>query len=131
MALGLESSLEAAGALVATTPKLGSISNPLGSSAWSWGSVGIIRELLSDQIHTCLVPCIGGIELQLSCGVRIKPALGVGLLCSQNSLVEGVVINTKPGRKAKFLMMEYPLSFHLEGVYSNKTTKTNMTCHTN
>ena len=37
MARGQESSLEAAGALVAAAPILESITNPSGGAGWSWG----------------------------------------------------------------------------------------------
>ena len=62
--------MEASGALGADAPILESISNPSGGAGWSW--VGCGRQ--KDQIPTCLVPRIGGIKLQLLCGVRIEPA---------------------------------------------------------
>ena len=74
MALEWESSLEAAGALVAAATILGSILNPPGGAGWSWFGCGCHKYPISDQIPTCLVPRIGGIKLQLLCGVRIDPA---------------------------------------------------------
>ena len=68
------SSLEAVGALGAAAPILESISNPSGGAGWSWVGCGCQKDLISDQIPTCLVPRIGGIKLQLLCGVRIEPA---------------------------------------------------------
>ena len=65
--------MEAAGALGAAAPILESISNPSGGAGWSWVGCGCQKDLISDQIPTCLVPHIGGIKLQLSCGVRIEP----------------------------------------------------------
>ena len=65
--------MEAAGALGAATPILESISNPPGGADWSWVGCGC-QDPISDQIPTCLVPRIGGIKLQLLCGVRIEPA---------------------------------------------------------
>ena len=72
--------MEAAGALGAAAPILESISNPSGGAGWSWVGCGSQRDLISDQIPTCLVPRIGGIKLQLLCGVRIEPASEVGSL---------------------------------------------------
>ena len=48
--------------------------NPSGGAGWSWVGCGCQKDLISDQIPTCLVPRIGGIKLQLLCGVRIEPA---------------------------------------------------------
>ena len=69
-----ESSMETVGALGAAAPILESISNPSGGAGWSWVGCGCQKDLISDQIPTCLVPRIGGIKLQLLCGVRIEPA---------------------------------------------------------
>ena len=69
-----EFSLEAAGALGVAAPILESISNPSGGPSWSWVGCGCQKDPISDQIPTFLVPHIGGIELQLLCGVRIEPA---------------------------------------------------------
>ena len=66
--------MEAAGALGAAAPILESISNPPGGAGWSWVGCGCQKDPISDQIPTCLVLRIGGIELQLSCGVRNEPA---------------------------------------------------------
>ena len=55
-------------------PILESISNPSGGAGWSLVGCGCQKDLISDQIPTCLVPRIGGIKLQLLCGVRIEPA---------------------------------------------------------
>ena len=66
--------MEAAGALGAAALILESISNPPGGAGWSWVGCGCQKDLISDQIPTCLVPRIGGIKLQLLCGVRIEPA---------------------------------------------------------
>ena len=66
--------MEAAGALGAAAPILESILNPLGGAGWSWVGWGCQKDLIPDQIPTCLVPRIGGIKLQLLCGVRIEPA---------------------------------------------------------
>ena len=66
--------METVGALGAAAPILESISNPSGGACWSWVGCGCQKDLISDQIPTCLVPRIGGIKLQLLCGVRIEPA---------------------------------------------------------
>ena len=66
--------METVGALGAAVPILESISNPSGGAGWSWVGCGCQKDLISDQIPTCLVPRIGGIKLQLLCGVRIEPA---------------------------------------------------------
>ena len=63
--------MEAAGALWTATPILESIPSPPGGVGWSWIGCGCHKDPILDQIPTCLVPCIGGIELQLLCGVRI------------------------------------------------------------
>ena len=62
------------GALEAAALILESISNPSGGAGWSWVGCGCQKDLISDQIPTCLVPRIGGIKLQLLYGVRIEPA---------------------------------------------------------
>ena len=66
--------MEAAGALGAAAPILETISNPPGGAGWSWAACGCQKDPISDQSPTCLVPRIGGIKLQLLCGVRIEPA---------------------------------------------------------
>ena len=63
--------MEAAGALVAIATNLGTIKNPFGDLVGPWGNVVVIRTFLSDQIPTCLIARIGGIKLQLLCGVKI------------------------------------------------------------
>ena len=60
--------MEAAVALGVAAPILELISN------WSWVGCGCQKDPISDQIPTCLVPRIGGIKLQLLCGVRIELA---------------------------------------------------------
>ena len=66
------------GALGAAAPILESISNPSGGAGWSWVGLGCqkdhISDHISDHIPTCLVLHIGGIKLQLLCGVMIEPA---------------------------------------------------------
>ena len=66
--------METVGALGAAAPILESISNPLWGAGWSWVGCGCHKDPISDQIPTCLVLRIGGIKLQLLCGVRIEPA---------------------------------------------------------
>ena len=66
--------MEAAGALGAATLILESISTPPVGAGWSWVGCGCHKDPISDQTPTCLVPRIGGIKLQLLCGVRIEPA---------------------------------------------------------
>ena len=53
---------------------LGSLSNPPEGAGWSWVGCGFQKDLISDKIPTRLVLRIGGIKLQLLCGVRIEPA---------------------------------------------------------
>ena len=72
--------MEAAGALGVAAPILESISNPSGGAGRSWVGCGCQKDPISDQIPTFLVPHIGGIKLQLLCGVRIEPAKEVGSL---------------------------------------------------
>ena len=59
---------------VASTSIIESISNPPGGTGWSLVGCSCHKDPISDQIQTCLVPRIGGIEIQLLCGVRIEPA---------------------------------------------------------
>ena len=40
----IDFSLEAAGPLAATAPRLGSITNPLGGAGWSWGRHGCHKD---------------------------------------------------------------------------------------
>ena len=72
--------METVGALGAAAPILGSISNLSGCAGWSWVGCGYQKDLISDQIPTCLVPRISGIKIQLLCGVRIELAWEVGSL---------------------------------------------------
>ena len=46
----------------------------------SWVGCGCQKDHILDQIPTCLVPQIGGIELQLLYGVRIELAQELGSL---------------------------------------------------
>ena len=64
----------AAGVLGAAAPILESIPNPPGGAGWSWVGCCCYKDPISGQIPTCLVLRIGGIKLQLLCGVRIEPA---------------------------------------------------------
>ena len=64
--------METVGALGVAAPILESISNPSGGAGWSWVGCGCQKDLISDQIPTCLVPRIGGIKLQLIYGGRIE-----------------------------------------------------------
>ena len=79
MAWGQESSLEAAGTLVAAAPSPGSIlhtpSAP-GCVGWSWGRCGCHKDPCQTELQFCRVPHMGGIKLQLLCGVRIELAVG-------------------------------------------------------
>ena len=66
--------METVGALGVAAPILESISNPPGGAGWSWVGCGYYKDPISDQIPTCLVLRISGINLQLLCGVKIEPA---------------------------------------------------------
>ena len=66
--------MEAAGALGAAAPILGSISNPPGGAGWSWVGCGFQKDPISDKIPTCLVLRISGIKSQLTYGIRIELA---------------------------------------------------------
>ena len=66
--------METVGALGVAAPILESSSNPSGGAGWSWVGCDCQKDPISDQIPTSLVPCIGSIELQLFCGVRIELA---------------------------------------------------------
>ena len=46
----MESSLEAAGALVVAAPILGLIPNPSRGAGWSWVGCGCHKDPISDQI---------------------------------------------------------------------------------
>ena len=74
-ALGQESSLEAAGTLVAAAPSPGSILHHPGGAGWSWGRCGCHKDSCQTKLQFCQVPHMGGIKLQLLCGIRIELAL--------------------------------------------------------
>ena len=76
MALALESSLEAASALVAHEPILESIPNPPG--VWVGPRLGVVvmRTPFQTKFQFCQVLCTGGIRLQLLCDVWIEQAVG-------------------------------------------------------
>ena len=66
--------METVGDLGAAAPILESISKPSGGAGWSWFGCGCQKDLIPDQIPTCLVPRFGGIKLQLLYGIRIELA---------------------------------------------------------
>ena len=78
MAWGWESFLGAASALVAAAPILRSIPTPPpplprgGGCSW----VGCGCHTFQTKFQFCRVQCMGGIKLQLLCGVRIELAVG-------------------------------------------------------
>ena len=76
MALGRESSLEAAGTHVAAAPSPGSILPHPGGASWSFGRCGCHKDPCQTELQFCRVLRMGGIKLQLLCGVRIKLAVG-------------------------------------------------------
>ena len=76
MAWGRESSLEAAGTLVVAAPIPGSILHHPGCVGWSWGRCGCHKDPCQTKFQFCQVPRMGGIKLQLLCGVRIELAVG-------------------------------------------------------
>ena len=76
MAWGREFSLEAAGTLVAAAPSPGSILHHPGGAGWSWGRCGCHKDPCQTKLQFCRVPRMGGIKLQLLCGVRIELAVG-------------------------------------------------------
>ena len=76
MAWGRESSLEAAGTLVVAAPSPGSILHHPGGAGWSWGWCGCHKDPCQTKLQFCRVPHMGGIKLQLLCGVRIELAVG-------------------------------------------------------
>ena len=71
-----ESSLEAAGTLVVAAPSPGSILHHPGGAGWSWGRYGCQKDPCQIKFQFCQVPRMGGIKLQLLCGVRIELAVG-------------------------------------------------------
>ena len=78
---------------------------------------------LSDQILTCLLTLISGIELQLFCGVKIESALEVEYFFPRIDLEEGITITTSLRHEANSLMAGYTLTLVWDGVHSNKQTK--------
>ena len=68
--------MEAAGALRAAAPIQESIPNPLGVRVGPGLGVIVIRSPFQTKFQFCRVPCMGGIKLQLLCGVRIELAVG-------------------------------------------------------
>ena len=62
---GLRKGVLLEGALGAAAHILESISNPFGGAGWSLVGCGCQKDLISDQIPTCLVPRIGGIKLHV------------------------------------------------------------------
>ena len=65
--------MEAACALAAAAPILESIPNPLGGAGWPWVGCGCHRVPIYRPNSNS---SMGGIKLQLSCGVRIELAVG-------------------------------------------------------
>jgi len=76
MAWGWESSLEAAGTLVAAAPSPGSILHHPGGAGWSWGRCGCHKDPCQTKLKFCQVPRMDGIKSQLLWGVRIELAVG-------------------------------------------------------
>ena len=68
--------MEAAGTLVAAAPSPGSILHHPGGAGWSWGRCGCHKDPCQTELQFCRVPRMGGIKLQLLCGVRIELAVG-------------------------------------------------------
>ena len=68
--------MEAAGTLVAAAPSPGSILHHPGGAGWSWGRCGCHKDPCQTEFQFCRVPRMGGIKLQLLCGVRIELAVG-------------------------------------------------------
>ena len=66
----------AAGVLVVAAPSPGSILHHPGVVDWSWGRCGCQKDPYQTKFQFCWVPCIGGIKLQLLCGVRKELAIG-------------------------------------------------------
>ena len=60
-----------------------------GGAGWSWGQCGCHKDPCQTQFQFCRVPRMGGIKLQLLCGVRIELAVG-SLPYTQLVWVEGV-----------------------------------------
>ena len=68
--------MEAAGTLVAAASSPGSILKHPGGAGWSWGWCGCQKDPCQTKFQFCRVPRMGGIKLQLLCGVRIELAVG-------------------------------------------------------
>ena len=64
--------VEAAGTLVAAAPNPGSILHQTGGAGWSWGQCCCQKDPCQTKFRFCRVPRMGGIELQILCGVRIE-----------------------------------------------------------
>ena len=62
--------------VVAAATSPGSILHHLGDAGWSWGLCGSHKDPCQTEFQFCRVPCMGGIKLQLLCGVRIELAVG-------------------------------------------------------
>ena len=45
-------------------------------ACWSWKRCGCHKDPCQTKFQFCWVPCMGGIKLQLLCGVRIELAVG-------------------------------------------------------
>ena len=76
VALGWESSLEAAGALRAAAPSLGSIPNPSGGAGWSWGQCGCHRDPPVRPNSRSAEFCTSVVLDHSCCVVRIELAIG-------------------------------------------------------
>ena len=57
-------------------PSPGSILHHPGGAGWSWGRCGCHKDSCQTKFQFCRVPLMGGIKLQLLCGVRIERAVG-------------------------------------------------------
>merc|ERR1711978_453786 len=70
---------DATPALVVAAPIPGSILHHPGARGgvgWSWGRCGCHKDPCQTELQFCRVPHMGGIKLQLLCGVRIELAVG-------------------------------------------------------
>ena len=67
---------------------------PPGCVGWSWGRCDCHKDPCQTEFQFCWVPHMGGIKLQLLCGVRIELAVGSlpypRFSLDSNCLVEGV-----------------------------------------
>ena len=57
-------------------PSPGSILHHPGGAGWSWERCGCHKDPCQTKFQFCRVPRMGGIKLQLLCGVRIELAVG-------------------------------------------------------